>query len=84
MVKLEGIIKVSKTEYDDNKLYRIVEGSMLDSCIIALLKFVFEPSLAVRAAACSQVIFVPARLFLLQLNHILSYFRFKIFLPYGN
>lgn len=82
MVKLEGTIIVSKTKYDD-KLYRIVERSMLDSCIIALLKFVFEPSLAVRAAACSQVIFIP-RLFLLQLNHMLSYFRFIILLLYSN
>ena len=28
---------------------------MLGTCIVALLKFMFEPSLAVRAAACSQV-----------------------------
>ena len=84
MVKLEGIIMVSKIVYDDNKLYRIVEGSMLDSCIIALLKFVFEPSLAVRAAACSQVIFVPARLLILTAIKSHPYFRFKILLLYGN
>ena len=59
---------------------RVVEGTTLGTCIIALLKFMFEPSLAVRAAACSQV----SRLFLLQFSHSFACFRFKILLLYGS
>ena len=80
MVKLEGTVIVSALSKTDMPFYRIVEGSTLDTCIIALLKFMFEPSLAVRAAACSQV----PRHFLLRLNPIFSCFRFKTLLLYSN
>ena len=80
MVKLEGKVIVSTLSKTDMTFYRIMEGSTLDTCIITLLKFMFEPSLVVRASACSQV----PRLFLLQLDHMLSCFRFKTLLLYDN
>ena len=66
MVRLEGTVTISVISKTDMIFYRVIEGSLLGSCIIALLKFIFEPSLAVRAAACSQV----PKLFLLQLPYM--------------